>query len=584
MFQLGPYKFLIAESVADLEQIHALNHATFVREIPQHKDPGSGRLIDKFHHKNKYFICRHGAEVVGMLSVHDKPPFSVADRLPNPELLDAPGSRPLEVRLLAVRPDVRSRTVFTGLVWALLKYVTTSGHTHLWISGFEGQIQLYDSLGFEPLGPPVGPAGSRFIPMRVSVAELRRRHARTSQRLLLKTDDSHRDSTSPASENGSMKESSQHSSTRNGTTVKPAMSPLSLLPGPVALASAVRQAADSPPLYHRSQQFVSQFRRVRDHLRRLVGNVDVAIFPGGGTLANDVIAATLAGTLPQQQGLILSNGEFGDRLVRHARGAGLDPAVLSFQWGKPWDLDAVSESLHQLQPGDWIWAVHQETSTGVLNDLPALAKLAAQQSLRLCIDAVSSLGAVPLDLRQIFLASGTSGKALAATAGIAIVFAHQDQLQQLPSHSIPPTLDLLSALQTDVPRFTFPSAPLHALNAALMEYATPARAALRFEAQAQLGQLVRAGLRAMAVQPLADDSVASPVVTTFSPPGPISAPRFLQHCLQHGFQIAGHSHYLQERGLVQIANMGSITAADIKRLIAVMQAADVPAKTVDLRH
>src|SRR5215472_4314135 len=98
MYRDGGYLFKRAETPEEFEQIHRLNYRTFVAEIPQHHDTGDGRLVDKFHAKNTYFIAvRHG-RVVGMISVHDQPPFSVADRLSDPSLLTHPDSRPLEVR------------------------------------------------------------------------------------------------------------------------------------------------------------------------------------------------------------------------------------------------------------------------------------------------------------------------------------------------------------------------------------------------------------------------------------------------------------------------------------------------------
>src|SRR5262249_21393962 len=65
------------------KQTHRLNYRTFVTEIPQHHDTGDGRLVDKFHAKNIYFIAMRRDRVVGMISLHDQPPFSVADRLPD---------------------------------------------------------------------------------------------------------------------------------------------------------------------------------------------------------------------------------------------------------------------------------------------------------------------------------------------------------------------------------------------------------------------------------------------------------------------------------------------------------------------
>ena len=181
MSHVGSYVFKQADSAAEFEQIHALNYATFVREIPQHDDPGDGRLVDKFHDKNLYFVALRGERVVGMLSLHDQPPFSIAGRLPDPTILSGPGIRPLEVRLLAVLPEERASTVFGGLAWSVLQFVRQSGHTHLFISGFEDRLSLYESLGFEAIGPPVGSAEARFVPMCLPVSRMEARHARAAR-------------------------------------------------------------------------------------------------------------------------------------------------------------------------------------------------------------------------------------------------------------------------------------------------------------------------------------------------------------------------------------------------------------------
>ena len=180
MSSVGPYVFKQADSAAEFAQIHALNYATFVREIPQHDDSGDGRLVDKFHDKNLYFVALRGERVVGMLSLHDQPPFSIASRLPDPALLFKPGMRPLEVRLLAIQPDQRASTVFGGLAWSVLQFVRQSGHTHLFISGVEDRLSLYEALGFEAIGPAIGPPQARFVPMCLPVSRMETRHARSA--------------------------------------------------------------------------------------------------------------------------------------------------------------------------------------------------------------------------------------------------------------------------------------------------------------------------------------------------------------------------------------------------------------------
>ena len=181
MFQSGPYFFKRADSAAEFEQIHFLNYATFVREIPQHADPGESRLVDKFHEKNVYFVALRQDRVVGMLSLHDQPPFSIASRLPDPSILQADGMRPLEVRLLAIHPRERQTTVLGGLTWSVLQYVRQSGDSDLFISGLEERLKMYLRMGFEILGPAVGHDGAKYVPMRVAVSTMLDRHSRMAR-------------------------------------------------------------------------------------------------------------------------------------------------------------------------------------------------------------------------------------------------------------------------------------------------------------------------------------------------------------------------------------------------------------------
>jgi hypothetical protein len=66
--------------------------------------------------------------------------------------------------------------------------------------------------------------------------------------------------------------------------------PVALLPGPVAVAPAVRDTYHRPPLYHRSPAFIDLHQQVRHHLGGRVGRRDVVLFNGDGTPANDAVA------------------------------------------------------------------------------------------------------------------------------------------------------------------------------------------------------------------------------------------------------------------------------------------------------
>jgi aspartate aminotransferase-like enzyme len=211
----------------------------------------------------------------------------------------------------------------------------------------------------------------------------------------------------------------------------------------------------------------------------MVGGKNVALFNGSGTLANEAIAATLAAT-GGTRGILLINGEFGERLARQAARFGLNPVHLRWPWGQPWDMAEVSAALSKEPPGGWVWGVHQESSTGVLNDLPALVTAARRQGVRVCVDCVSSLGATELDLRDVYLASGATGKSLGSYAGLAIVFADAAALAAVDTSRVPSYFDIAAALASDGPRFTFPSSAVLALDAALEAYRTPEKARDRY--------------------------------------------------------------------------------------------------------
>lgn len=344
-------------------------------------------------------------------------------------------------------------------------------------------------------------------------------------------------------------------------------SPVCLLPGPVAIAPAVTAAFHEPLVYHRADEFIPLFERVRAKLVDLAGGKkQVALFVGSGTLANDAVAATLAADPYRGHGLVLVTGEFGGRLLKQARRWGLDPKVLSWDWGQTWDLKAVEAAFEKMPRGGWVWAVHHETSTGVLNDLPALVALARKYGIRVCVDTVSSLATVPVDLNGIYLASGASGKALGSYAGIAFVFADPQDLNHLDIDAIPSYLDVASTLQTVGPRFTMPSPLIRALEVAMEPLSGEKRVA-RFAEIRKLGNRIRNAVINAGLVPLADEAVASPALVTFAPPTGISAAEFVELCRDWGYQIAGQSGYLAERQLVQLAVMGHLTVEQLEPLL-----------------
>ena len=235
----------------------------------------------------------------------------------------------------------------------------------------------------------------------------------------------------------------------------------------------------------------------------MVGGRDVAILNGSGTLANETIAATLAAGTHRGRGVMLINGEFGERIARQATRFGLEPHTLAWAWGEPWDLDEIDDALAHEPEGSWVWGVHQESSTGVLNDLAGLVAVARKRGVRVCVDCISSLGAVPIDLGEVFLASGATGKSLGSYAGASLIFADREALSTLDRKAVPSYFDLVAALSSEGPCYTFPSPTLAALETALRAYDTPEKARTTYARYHDLGAKVRQELGRLGLTPLA---------------------------------------------------------------------------------
>ena len=487
------------------------------------------RLVDKFHEQNTYFICLQGRRLLGMVASRGNRPFSLDQKLHD---LDAylPPERPVcEIRLLSVQRAHRNGRVFQGLLTLLARDCLSRGYRLAVVSGTLREQRFYSRLGFVLFGPVVGSAEARYQPM---------------YRLL------------------DTVEEQWGSLFRRESTTPPARRPVSLLPGPVGISSEVRRAFAGVPVSHRSPAFVDALQLTRERLCSLVGSRRVEILMGSGTLANDVVAGQLT-RLPGR-GLVVANGEFGERLLDHASRMGLQYDAVRLGWGEVLDRRRLERSLDRQPRPSWLWAVHCETSTGVLNDLAMLRDVCARSDVRLCLDCISSIGTVPLDLRDVYLASGASGKGLAAFPGLSLVFYNHD-VPPAPD-ALPRYLDLgLHAAGRGVP-FTFSSNLLDALRVSLDRF----KSGREFEDIAEVSRWLRSSLRADGYRIVAPEEHASPGVVTIALPQGVISVDLGRRLEEQGYLLSFNSDYLLKRNWIQICLMGEFSADGLKPLLGLI--------------
>jgi aspartate aminotransferase-like enzyme len=337
--------------------------------------------------------------------------------------------------------------------------------------------------------------------------------------------------------------------------------PINLLPGPVAIHDSVSRALAGPPVSHRGAGFMAEVAAIRRELRRRTGAPRVEILLGSGTLANEAVAAQLS--LLPGRGVILVNGEFGSRLASQARRWRLPFRELAAGWGEPLPLCELRRTLDTDPEIRWIWAVHCETSTGVLNDLEGLTAIAQDHGAALCLDAISSLGNVPVDLSRVHLATGVSGKGLASFPGLALVF-HAEAIE--PAPHLPQYLDLGGYARSDSVPFTTSTNLFAALSASL------ARSARRdgFASRRRLAAWLRPRLEDLGFSVMAPEPIAAPMVLTLLPPPGIQALALGDALEEREIWVSYRSGYLVERNLLQVCLMGEHHRWELEELLKVL--------------
>ena len=524
----------VATEAWEFEQIHQLNYRTFVEEIPQHAPNPEGRLVDRFHAENRYLIALHDDELVGMVAVRHQRPFSLDSKVPNLDAHLPAGRRPIECRLLAIVPEFRKTAVFVALFEYLVRHCVEAGFDIAVVSGTTRQLKLYQHLGFIPFGPVVGVPGATYQPMYLTCEAF-----------------------------GQTAEKS--AAFRNVYVAERATSrPLNLMPGPVITTPEVDAAFSAPAISHRSPAFLDQLSSVRTSLCELTGARDVQVLAGSGSLGNSVVAAQLA--LHATTGLVISNGEFGERLAAEARRAGLRFDWLKLRWGDTFDLEHVKTFIGRVPRGGWIWVVHHETSTGILNPLDEVKQLAADHGLHVCVDCISSIGAVRVDLRGIHLATGTSGKGLGSYPGLALVF-HDYNPSPAPDR-LPSYIDLGHWASHASSPHTHSSNMVGALATALRTVG-PERIR-RIENNARW---VRQTLQSRGLSIVAPESAACPAVITLDLGDTGNAAQLGEELEQRGFSLNFRSSHLRSRNWIQLSLLGDPPRAGLERFLHTLKVA-----------
>ena len=333
---------------------------------------------------------------------------------------------------------------------------------------------------------------------------------------------------------------------------------LLLTPGPLTTSKAVKEA-----VLHdwgsRDAAFLKLNREVLEWLPEVVSaaGTHVAVpMQGSGTFAVEAMLTTFVP--PAGKCLVLINGAYGLRAKRILDIARRATVVHQTAEDTPPDLGEI-ERILAAHPGiTHVFAVHCETTSGILNPIAEIAALARRYKVRLLIDAMSSFGALPLDAREIGFdaVAASSNKCLEGLPGLGFVVATPAALGAAAGNATTLVLDLNDQWQgftkTGQYRFTPPIHVIAAFHKALEEFRAEGGQPGRGRRYAENARVLIDGMRALGFRPLLPDRLQAPIIATFHMP------------TDTAFVFQTFYDALKERGYVIYS--GKLTVADSFRI------------------
>lgn len=338
-----------------------------------------------------------------------------------------------------------------------------------------------------------------------------------------------------------------------------------MIPGPVDVEDEVLAAMGQPTLPHYGPEWLGIYHDVIARLKKVFQTEsDVLLMPGPGSAA---LEAALNSLLSPGDGVCIPvSGFFSRRLAQIADANGLNVLPVDFAPGQPVEPDTLRQRLAEQPRLRALAVVHHETSTGVLNSLKEIADVAREFDLPIIVDAVSSLGGVPLPMDEwgIDVCVTVANKCLATPPGIAILSVSPRAWKMVAAQGNPGRgwyLNLgtwrwyMDNWAWHPYPITLPTNNIVALQVSLQQILAEGLEA-HYARYVQASSLVRQGLRDLGFETFIPDEWACPLISAVRtrPDVPVSdLQAFLRD--EHGILIAGGLEEL--RGVIfRVGHMG----------------------------
>lgn len=359
---------------------------------------------------------------------------------------------------------------------------------------------------------------------------------------------------------------------------KPVKRNILLNPGPATTTDGVKYAQVVPDICPREKEFSKIMAYISTELTQFVADpkeYTTVLFGGSGTAA---VEAILSSVIDDKTVLIIENGAYGKRMAQIAEVYQLNVLPFSSPYDQALNLAYLEKTIqtHQKKLG-YVAVVHNETTTGLLNDIPAIGALCRKYHLQLIVDAMSSYAAIPIDMKKmnIHYLAASSNKNLQGMPGVSFVITQRFILEK--TKSINPRnyyLHLYSQYdyfeRNHQMRFTPPVQTLYALKQAILETKEEGISA-RYQRYTKSWETLIAGITRLGLSHLVDINNHSKIITAILEP---TAPGYDFEEMHDFFYERGFTIYpgkLEGLNTFRIANIGDLTYKEIEEFLTLLE-------------
>ncbi len=354
---------------------------------------------------------------------------------------------------------------------------------------------------------------------------------------------------------------------------------LLLIPGPVPLHPRIQEELAKPALPHYGDAWIRAFAETRDLMRYVWEAPQGKVFPlvGPGHAGLEALAFTFL--RPRDRVVVLDNGFFGERMAEVLATHHVTVDVVASEWGAGFDLAKLKKAL--AKPAKAVAFIHNETATGLTNPLDEVVELAHAKDAFVLVDAVSSLGGIPVpsDRLRIDAAFSASQKCLAAPAGISPVLVAPSLWEATDPKAVDGwylNLFTWDKYERDWGDWhptptTISSNLFYAVHRAL-ELVQEEGLEARFARHARAASRLRDGLGDLGFGAVAAPELVSSTVTCMRPPAGVDAAAVVRGLKEkHNIFISGGLGPLRGR-TIRIGTMGTQAEPEVvDRLLAAMK-------------